>query len=108
MTGRSSGTKQPSRRTTASRGQFHEHFTSSFYVHRSQKRKKTDGMTMFFALLESACVKAFHKKVGEIDPRAREDFIFVTQYLLKKPLRVIKVYLTMFRHFNLLVGYQIL
>ena len=39
-------------------GQFHQHSTSSFYAPRSQKRKKLLDVTVFFALLVSAHVKA--------------------------------------------------
>jgi len=40
------------------RDQFHQHFTRAIFVHRSQKRKKTDSLTVFFALMGSASVKA--------------------------------------------------
>jgi len=36
---------------------FYQRFTRSFYVHRSQKCKKTDGLTVFFALLGSVLIK---------------------------------------------------
>ncbi len=39
-------------------GQFHQHSSSSFYAHRSQKRKKTDNLNAFFVLLGSSNVKA--------------------------------------------------
>ena len=52
-----------------SRGQFHQHFTSSFYVHRSQKRKKESQVKQLFALSGSVGVKSGRKHVGEIDPR---------------------------------------
>jgi len=42
-------------------------FTSSFYAWRSQKCKMTNDLTVIFALLESAHVKAVSKNVGEID-----------------------------------------
>ncbi len=51
------------------KGRFHQHFTSSFYVHRSQKCKKTLVTTQSFAIFGSSCTKAAHKHVGEIDPR---------------------------------------
>jgi len=35
------------------RGQFHQHFTKSFSDRRSQKCKKTDSLTVFFALFGS-------------------------------------------------------
>ncbi len=39
-------------------GRFHQHFMHSFYMHRSRKaQKKTDSLTVFFALLGAACVK---------------------------------------------------
>jgi len=47
------------RRITSTRGQFQQRFTSSFCTQRSQKRKKDNGdLTVFFALLGSALVKA--------------------------------------------------
>ena len=50
------------------RGQFHLHFTFSFYVPRSQKPQKDGQLKQLFALLGSAGVKAVHKHVDEIDP----------------------------------------
>ena len=44
------------------RGQFHHHFTSSFYARISQKRKKDSHIKQLFALLRPA-------HVDEIDPR---------------------------------------
>ena len=46
--------------------QFHQNFMS-FYVRRSQKRKKDTQLKQLFALSGSACVKAVSKHVGEID-----------------------------------------
>ncbi len=40
------------------RCQFHQHLTQSFYVRRSQKRKKTVKLSVFFVLSGSACKKA--------------------------------------------------
>jgi hypothetical protein len=42
-------------------GQFHQDFTHRFCASRSQKRKKNDSLTVFFALFLSAFVKAFRK-----------------------------------------------
>ncbi len=50
------------------RGQFHQHFTCSFYAHRSQKHKNTDSLTAFFALLGSGCIKAEHKMLMKLTP----------------------------------------
>ena len=41
---------------------------SSFYEHRSQKRKKDSQIKQLFALLRPACVKAASKYIDEIDP----------------------------------------
>jgi len=63
-------------RKVSSKGQFHNHFLHIFYAHRSQKHKKTDGLTVYiFALLGSLCVKASHKMlVKSADPeRAKKD-----------------------------------
>ena len=51
-----------------SRGQFNHHFTSSFYASRAQKRKKDNHLKHLLALSGSACIKAAHKHVGEINP----------------------------------------
>ena len=60
--------------------QFHQHFMSSFYTRRSQKRRKDTHVKQLFALLESACVKAAHKHVDEIDP-CRTSFYWPGQSL---------------------------
>ena len=57
---------------TASGGQFHEHFTSSFYARRSQKGQKDSQVKQLFALLGSACVKDVRKHVDEIDARSQQ------------------------------------
>ena len=49
-------------------GQFHQHFTNSFYARRSQKCKKDSKVKHFFALLGSVHVKAALKHIDEIDP----------------------------------------
>ena len=51
-----------------SRGQFHQHFKSSFYVRRSQKQKKDSQVKQLFALLGSAGIKAGHKHIDQISP----------------------------------------
>ncbi len=38
------------------KGQFHQHFTHILYAHRSKSPTKTNGLTVVFALLGSACV----------------------------------------------------
>jgi len=48
-------------------GQFHRHFTQSFYTSISQKRKNYSQVIGHFALLGSTCAEAFRKHVGEID-----------------------------------------
>ena len=49
-------------------GQFHHHFTHSFYGRRSQKCKKGSQVKQLFALLGSAGLKAARKHIDEIDP----------------------------------------
>jgi len=49
--------------------------TQSFHIHRSQKQKKTDSLTEFFALLGSLRVKADCKHVIEIDPISLFQFV---------------------------------
>jgi len=52
------------------RCKFHQHFMSSFFTNRSQKRKKdNDDLTVFFELLRSLGINAARKHVCEIDPR---------------------------------------
>ncbi len=48
--------------------QFHQRFKSSFYKHRSQKFKKTDSLTIFFAFLGSAGVIAPRKTLVKSTP----------------------------------------
>jgi len=40
------------------RGQFHQRFMYSFYAHKSQLHKNTVKLSVFFAVLGSASVKA--------------------------------------------------
>jgi len=49
-------------------GQFHQHSISSFYSSRSQKLKKTDSLTVFFALLASAHVQAACRTLKKLTP----------------------------------------
>ena len=53
-------------------GQFHHHFTSSFYARRSQKRKKDSQLKQLFELLGSLYVKASCKHVDEMRPEILE------------------------------------
>jgi len=43
-------------------------FTLSFYTRRSQKRKKTDDLTVFYTLLCSASVKAVRRTLMKLNP----------------------------------------
>ncbi len=49
-------------------GRFHQHFEHSFYMRRSQKCKKPDGLTVFFALWGSAFIKVERKMVMKLTP----------------------------------------
>jgi len=49
--------------------QFDQHFTSSFYKQRSQKRKKYSKAISLFALLGSVCVEAALKMLVKFTPR---------------------------------------
>ena len=51
--------------------QFYQQFTSNFYAHRSQKRKKDSQVKQLFLLLGSVCIKAACKHIDEIDPRSQ-------------------------------------
>jgi len=46
--------------------QFHQHLKPSFFVHRSQKCKMTDDLTVIFALLGSKRVKALGKMLMKL------------------------------------------
>jgi len=59
-------------------GQFHQHFTSSYYVCRSQERKKDNQVISHFALLGSRLVEAVCKHVGEIDPLSPSQTVSVS------------------------------
>jgi len=48
-------------------GQFHQHYTYSFYARGAQKRKKDSQVVSLFTLLGSTSVKAERKYVDEID-----------------------------------------
>jgi len=63
-------------------GQFHQHFTQSFYVRRSQRHKNTVKPSVFFALLESARVQACPKNVGEIWWPLAQMTILLQQFFL--------------------------
>ncbi len=46
---------------------FHQHFSEAFTHADPKSAKKTNSLTVFFMRLGSACVKAWSKKVDEID-----------------------------------------
>jgi hypothetical protein len=50
----------------AARGSFRQQFTNSFYLGILQKCKKSDGSTVFFALLGSADVKTLSKMLVKL------------------------------------------
>jgi len=60
-------TKQIRTKIAVTKGQFHQHFTSSFYAQRFLKLKKDSQVVSFIALSESVCAKAA-QNVDEIDP----------------------------------------
>jgi hypothetical protein len=49
-------------------GRFHQHFTSSFCMRRSQKCKKTDNLIVFFPLYGSFRLKAVRKTLMKLTP----------------------------------------
>ena len=58
--------------------------TCSFYVHSSQRRKKLLNLTVFFALLGSARVKAARKMLVKLTPRFLSiEFLSEKNYLSK-------------------------
>ena len=66
------------------RGQFHQHFTSSFYECRSTKAQKdTDNLTVFFALLGSWRIKAAHNWFVKLTPGLCFQF-FLYEYVTLK------------------------
>ena len=58
------------------KGQFQQHFMSSSYPRRSQKRKKDSQLKELFVLLQSAGVKAVRKHFDEIDPKWPSNYNF--------------------------------
>ncbi len=50
------------------RCQFHQRSTSSFYLRRSQKRKKTDNLNVFFTHLGSLLIRAASKTLMKLTP----------------------------------------
>jgi len=64
-------------------GQFHQHFTSSLYKRRSQKRTKlSQAVSLLYVFLGSIWVKALSKHVGEIDP-----WLFFSNFFFYKGCR---------------------
>ena len=57
------------RPVVASRGQFHQHFTRSFYARRSSKAQKDSLIKQLFALSGSVSVKDACKQIDERDPK---------------------------------------
>jgi len=63
-------------------GRFHQHFTCSFYVRRSQSAKNTVKPLVFFALLGSLHVKAGCKMLMKLTPKEREEKrVLVTSFV---------------------------
>jgi len=58
--------------SSTSWAQFHQHFMQSFYVHRSQKHKKAVKLSVFFALLGFARVKASRRTLVRSTPDDKE------------------------------------
>jgi hypothetical protein len=60
-------------------GQFHQRFTRSFYMRRSQMCKMTDDLTAFFMPLGSVWVKVLLKTLMKLTPnhqlRQKKDFL---------------------------------
>ena len=79
-------------------GNFSNVLTSSFYIHKSKKHQKLLELTVFLALLGSACVKAACKHVGEIDPRfrfyKRTLLLFLIQFVVLQISQKFKVKVT--------------
>ena len=55
-------------------GQFLQRSTSSLFEHRSQKGKKPNDLTVFFALSESARVKAARRTLMKLTPDSFYNF----------------------------------
>ena len=60
-------------KTLSTLGKFHQHFTSSFYAHRSQKRQKDSQVKQLFALLGSVSIKAARKHVKDLSTLSFKD-----------------------------------
>ncbi len=81
--------------TCVTKGQFHHLFTCSFYVHRSQKCKKSlaDSLIVFFALLVSSKVKAASKMLLKLTPNLKIDQVLfeLTLSLSAFPVSTIQI-----------------
>ena len=64
-------------------------FTGSFYACRSQKRKKLLNLTVFFALLGSALVKAARKMLVKLTPVCYRVYQGVRPNLIKRSEMII-------------------
>lgn len=56
-------------------GLFHQYFTHNFYMCKSQKRKRTDSLTVLFAHLGSERVEALHTILVKLTPEKTSSFL---------------------------------
>jgi len=69
-------------------GQFHQCSTSSFYVHRSPKRKKDSQVeSLFLALLGSVCVKSAHRMLMKLTLGVNFANILLAHFSYKSSLK---------------------
>ena len=59
-----------------SRGQFHQHFTSSICMRKSRKRKKDSQVKQLFAVLRSVCVKLRVNTLMKLTPAVKHRCLF--------------------------------
>jgi len=72
----------------------HQHFTSTFYTQRSLKHKKTDDLTLFYALWGSVSVKVVHKVLVKSTPGLNFINILRTAFTLVDPKSITKIQLS--------------
>jgi len=72
------------------RGRFHQHFTRSFYMQRSQKRNKDWWLHCIFELLGSVWVKAAHKMLVKSTPGLNFINVLLTAFTLPDPKSIKK------------------
>ena len=82
------------------RGQFHQHSTSSFYARRSQKRNKDSQVKQLFVLLESSCIKDARRMLMKLNPVLNCDKLLFYELSTKKNVFEANHFLQLFSSFD--------